>query len=91
VDAIAPFLDPNIGAFALVAYLVLRWHSRIEKSLDSLASAVTAQSALLGKIGRAVTYLAIAERTPSAERAQRLHDRALETLSTEEEEQELTP
>lgn len=85
MDAITPFLDPNIGAFALVAYLVLRWHSRIEKSLDSLAEAVTAQSALLGKIGRAVTYLAVAERTPDAARAARLHSRALEQLSAEDE------
>lgn len=81
---LAPFLDPNLGAMAVLAFVVLRWFARIEAGLAELTKATTRQSSLLGRLGRAVGYLAVAGSTTDPARRDALYSRALAVLEDDE-------
>lgn len=81
---LGPLLDPNLGAMAVLAFVVLRWFQRIEAGLAELTRAVGRQSDLLGRLGRAVGYLAVAGNTDDPHRRDALYDRALAVLEDDE-------
>lgn len=77
-----PFL--NVGAFGLVAILVVRWFGRLEGALDRLTAAISSQQDGQHRITRVLTLLAAALRLPSHER-DTLVTQALEELERRKE------
>lgn len=65
-------LDPailiDVGAFGLVAILVVRWFGRLEGALDRLTGAITNQNDGQHRTTRALTLLAAALRASPPDR-----------------------
>ena len=81
-------LDPSIlldlGAFGLLAVLVMRWFGKLEGAMDRLTAAITNQNDGQHHIVRVLTLLAAALREPQGDREAMLAE-ALEILERRKE------
>lgn len=81
---LTPALFVDLGAFGLVAVLVVRWFSRLESALDRLTGAIVNQNDGQHAIVRVLTLLASAFRATPPDR-DHLIDEALELLERRKE------
>lgn len=79
-----PAMILDLGAFGLVAILVVRWFGRLESAIDRLASAITNQQEGQHRIVRVLTLLAAALRA-SAQHRDELVVQALDELERRKE------
>lgn len=84
-------LDPatilDAGAFALVAFLVIRWFGRLEGALDRLSDTMRAHSETQHAVVRVLSLLALAMRSEQPNR-DALTEQALEMLERRKETRE---
>lgn len=87
MDGLDPGVFLDAGAFALVAFLVLRWFGRLEGALDRLTDTMRAHFDTQHAVVRVLSLLALAIRSDSTNR-DALTDQALELLERRKEPRE---